>query len=305
MSKDKCQEGRECMEKASKYLKTSLLKWVPDYDSAADEYSKAAVCFRVGKSYKESKECLLKASQNYIKNGSLFHAAKSLDQALILSKEIGDLSDVPDMALKASYYYQQHGSSGSASLLLNKAADMVKQTNPEAAVKLYKEAAIVASNEDSTGQAMEYTHKAARLLVKMDKYEEAEEELRRQFGYMHEGGSPTSMGRVTVELFLLQLAKDDLVAARKVLNQYGSEYCEQPEICLLDNILTAYSERDAKNINTTLGNAFIKHMDVEFGILAKKLASKWTEEPSIAAQNPHGADEDTEKPQTDFGGGLC
>lgn len=30
----------------------------------------AATCFRVGKSYKESKECLMKASENYLQNGS-------------------------------------------------------------------------------------------------------------------------------------------------------------------------------------------------------------------------------------------
>lgn len=30
----------------------------------------SATCFRVGKSYKESKECLMKASENYLQNGS-------------------------------------------------------------------------------------------------------------------------------------------------------------------------------------------------------------------------------------------
>jgi len=38
------------------------------------------------------------------------------------------------------------------------------------------------------------------------------------------------MGRVTVELFLLQLAKGDNVAAKKVLHEYGMQYCEQAEV---------------------------------------------------------------------------
>ncbi|XP_050539969.1 gamma-soluble NSF attachment protein-like [Daktulosphaira vitifoliae] len=307
MSKDKCQEGRECMEKANKFLKTSLLKWVPDYDSAADEFSKAAVCFRVGKSFKESKECLLKASQNYLQNGSLFHAAKSLEQAVTLSKEIGDLRDVPDLAMKASYYYQQHGSSGSASMLLSKAADMIQQTDLESSVKLLKEASNVASNEDSIGQAMEYTHKAARLLVKLQKYDEAEEELKRQIGYTFEGGSVSNMGRVAVELFLLQLAKDDIVAAKKVFNEYGSRYCEQAEICMLDDIINAYSDRDAEKINSTLNNSFIKYMDIEFAVLAKSLAEKWIIDSNLTSQTLEYVDdsEGTQKPQIDFGGGLC
>lgn len=66
-----------------------------------------------------------------------------MDQAIIMSKEIGDLSDVFELAMKASHYYQQHGSSGSASLLLSKAADMLQQSEPETAVKLLKEASNV------------------------------------------------------------------------------------------------------------------------------------------------------------------
>jgi hypothetical protein len=38
------------------------------------------------------------------------------------------------------------------------------------------------------------------------------------------------MGRVAVELFLLQLAKDDYVAAKKVLHDHGLQYCEQAEV---------------------------------------------------------------------------
>jgi len=60
-----------------------------------------------------------------------------------MSKENGDLGDVFEMAMKASYYYQQQGSSGSASLLLNKVADMLQQTDPQSSVKLLKEASKV------------------------------------------------------------------------------------------------------------------------------------------------------------------
>lgn len=66
-----------------------------------------------------------------------------MDQAIIMSKEIGDLSDVFQLAMKASHYYQQQGSPGSASLLLCKAADMLQQSDPESSVKLLKEASSV------------------------------------------------------------------------------------------------------------------------------------------------------------------
>lgn len=48
------------------------------------------------------------------------------------------------------------------------------------------------------------------------------------------------MGRVVVELFLLQLAKDDFVAAKKVLNEYGIQYCEQAEVKIYLIILLTF-----------------------------------------------------------------
>lgn len=68
---------------------------------------------------------------------------RCLDQAIIMSKEIGDLNDVFTLAMKASHYYQQQGSPGSASLLLSKAADMLQQSDPESSVTLLKEASNV------------------------------------------------------------------------------------------------------------------------------------------------------------------
>jgi len=62
------------------------------------------------------------------------------------------------------------------------------------------------------------------------RYEEAEEELKRQFQLVSEGGLSSNMGRVAVELFLLQLVKDDFVAAKKVLHEYATQYCEQSEV---------------------------------------------------------------------------
>lgn len=48
---------------------------------------------------------------------------------------------------------------------------------------------------------------------------------------------------------------------------------------MLDSLVNAYSDRDSAQIKTLLNNPFIKHMDVEFAILAKNLAEKWTVEP--------------------------
>ncbi|KFM79031.1 Gamma-soluble NSF attachment protein, partial [Stegodyphus mimosarum] len=57
-------------------LKTSFLKWKPDYDSAASEYSRAATCFKTARVLGQCKDSLLKAADCYAKNHSFFSAAK-------------------------------------------------------------------------------------------------------------------------------------------------------------------------------------------------------------------------------------
>ena len=47
MSEKKILEAEEHIRLAAKALKTSFLKWSPDYDTAGDEYSRAATAFKV------------------------------------------------------------------------------------------------------------------------------------------------------------------------------------------------------------------------------------------------------------------
>ena len=47
MNAKKTLEAEEHMRLAAKALKTGLLKWNPDYDTAGDEYSRAATAFKV------------------------------------------------------------------------------------------------------------------------------------------------------------------------------------------------------------------------------------------------------------------
>lgn len=88
-------------------MKTSLLKWRPDYDSAADEYAKAAMFYRNAKSYENCVDSLIKASECYKQNRSLFHAAKSIDQAVLVYKDMNNLGGIRKLAEKAAHLFQQ------------------------------------------------------------------------------------------------------------------------------------------------------------------------------------------------------
>lgn len=74
----------------------------------------------------------------------LFHAAKSLDQAILVCKELGDLREVAALADRACNMYQTHGSADAGASSLDKAAKLLEQQNPEQALHLYQRAAEVA-----------------------------------------------------------------------------------------------------------------------------------------------------------------
>ncbi|EFN81239.1 Gamma-soluble NSF attachment protein [Harpegnathos saltator] len=261
----KIEEATEHIRQAEKALKTTLLKWRPDFEVAADEYSNAATCFRVAKSYKECKECWIKAGDCYKQTRS------TIEQALLISKEMGDLSSVSQLAHSACSLFQQHGSPESGVTTLDKAAKMLEASQPEQALELFKRAADIVMGEDSPRHAAEYMSKAARLLVKLQRYDEAADAIRREIGMHQQIKHWQSIGRLTVALVLVQLARDDQVAAEKAFKEWGN-YCESPEVQTLETLLQAYDNEDADSARAALNSPFIKHMDVEYAKLARGLS---------------------------------
>jgi gamma-soluble NSF attachment protein len=82
----------------------------------------------------------MKCADCHRQNRSLFHAAKSYDQAVLVCKELNDLSSIRDLAEKACSLYQQHGSPESGAASLDKAAKILEGSYPQEALALYQHA---------------------------------------------------------------------------------------------------------------------------------------------------------------------
>lgn len=98
------------------------------------------MCFRNAKSLSECKACLLKCSDCHRQNRALFHAAKALDQAVLVCKDMQDFNSIRDLAEKASNLHQQHGSPESAASSLDKAAKILESNYPQEALALFQHA---------------------------------------------------------------------------------------------------------------------------------------------------------------------
>ncbi|CAD7078536.1 unnamed protein product [Hermetia illucens] len=307
ISTKKIEEGQELIRQAEKSLKTSLLKWRPDYEVAADEYQKAATCFRLAKSYDQCKDCFHKAADCHKQARSWFHAAKCYEQIILILKETNNLTQVEEFANRACHLYQQHGSPESAASALDKAAKVLEANSPEAALRLYQHAIEVVMNEDSTRQAAEYASKISRLMVKLGMYDQAADALRREIGLNQQTESYGAIGRLAVVLVLVQLARGDNVAAEKAFKEWGN-CCDVQEVQTLEMLLQAFDDEDPDAAKQALASPFIRSMDVEYSRLARDLPLPKASYKSPNAGNPAPSAGDSAPPTIEDDmeeGGLC
>ena len=206
---------------AEKYLKTSplKLKFNPDWDPAGDEFSRAATAYKVGKDYEQSKKCLLRAVDCYKQVHSIFQAGKMLEQAVLVSRDMGQMEDIASLAERGALMYRQVNKPESASGLLDKAGKMIEKELPKDATGLYEKAADTVSTEDRPNVAADFIGKAARLHVRTENWERAINDLRQEVAYRQEAG--TSAGGAVMGLILIELRREDVVAAEKVFKELG------------------------------------------------------------------------------------
>ena len=266
-------EGAEHMATAAKYLETSAwkLKFSPDWDSAADEFNKAADCFKVGRSWDQAKAAHLKASEAYANSGSLFHAGKQLDQALLICKEMGQLEDAEELAGRGGMLFRQAGNPESAAQLLVRAARLLEREQPARAASLYEKAADTVSTEDRPAEAGQHLEQAGRLAVRAGELERAARLLEAALSLYSEAGAGGSVhGRLVLSFLLVQLQRGDPVAGSKVWQQWGG-WCDTQQAAGAADLLTGFGDQQPDLATRGLASPAVKALDNDYVKLARDM----------------------------------
>jgi len=289
LEKKKLEEAHEHVRLAEKYLKTSplKLKFNPDWDPAGDEFSRAATAFKVAKDYEQSKKCLLRAVDCYKEVHSIFQAGKMLEQAVLVSRDMGQMEDIASLAERGALMYRQVNKPESASSLLEKAAKMIEKDRPEDATGLYEKAAETVSTEDRPNVSADFVSKASRLHVRTCNWDKAIHDLRQEIAYRQEAGTQPS--QAAVGLVLIELMREDLVAAEKVFKEFGG-YMEGGQLRAVTNAIAGFNDHDYNVVNDALNSTAIRELDLDFAKLAREIPRP---------KQKTGDDDD------DMGGGLC
>uniref|UniRef100_A0A667WZW4 Gamma-soluble NSF attachment protein n=1 Tax=Myripristis murdjan TaxID=586833 RepID=A0A667WZW4_9TELE len=274
------------------YLKTSFLKWKPDYDSAAAEYSKAAVAFKNADAHTNNKT--------------------ALEQAAMMLKEMGRLSDAVCLIEKASLMYVENGTPDTAALALDRAGRLMESQDLAKAVDLYQQAAGVFENEERLRQAVEMLGKASRLLVRQHRFEEAAESIQKEKNMYREIENFPTCFKKTIAQVLVHLHRNDFVAADKSIRQSyslpgfsGSEDC----VCL-ERLLQAFDQQDEDAVHQVTNSPLFKYMDNDYAKLALSLrvpgATKKKKLPAESSEGGARAGEvEPEEEDDEYAGGLC
>jgi len=271
MSNAKIREAEENIKQAQKYLKTSMFKWNPDYDSAGDAYSRAATAYKVAGNKEKSIECFDKACDCYKQMRTLFQAARMLDQAVLLSRDLNKLDDVVEYAERGALLFRQDGSTESAAQLLEKAAKIVEPSDPEKAIGIYFKAAETVGLEDEPRKAIDHMARAARLQVRCKKYDESVNTLQKTLNVMSSiEGYNAIAGRSAAGLVMVQLMREDHIAASKAFEMYGG-YCDGETTSALRSLLEAFDEQDGDAAKEAINSKAIKDLDIDFARLAKQI----------------------------------
>uniref|UniRef100_W5LIK2 Gamma-soluble NSF attachment protein n=1 Tax=Astyanax mexicanus TaxID=7994 RepID=W5LIK2_ASTMX len=307
----KINEAHEHIAKAEKYLKTSFMKWKPDYDSAASEYAKAAVAFKNAKQLEEAKEAYLQEAEAHTNNRTLFHAAKALEQAGMMLKDMQRLPEAIQYIEKASMMYVENGTPDTAAMALDRAGKLIEPVDLSKAVDLYQRAASVFENEERLRQAVELLGKASRLLVRQKKFDEAAVSIQKEKNMYRDIENYPTCFKKTIAQVLVHLHRGDYVAADKCVREsYSIPGFSGSEDCVaLEQLLQGYDQQDEDQVSRVCNSPLFKYMDNDYAKLALSLnVPGGGKKKKAAASGDGGVNGGANRPEEDddeYAGGLC
>ncbi|OMO82634.1 NSF attachment protein [Corchorus olitorius] len=266
-------DPNKLISKADKLTKLSLTRWSADWKSATLLYEQAANAFRVAKDYEKAKLAFEKASTGQEMLSSPWDAAKHMENAAGLAKELRNWTEVIDFYRKASELYMQCDRPQPASDALAKGARAVEDTKPDDAIQLYTDACVILEDDGKEQMAFDLYRAAASVYVKLEKYTDAAAFLLRLGLAADKCNARNSQCKAYLSAIIVYLYAHDLKQAEKCYNdcyQIDAFLSSDQNRCA-SKLLAAYTEGDVEEIKRVAQSSTISNLDNVIIKLARKL----------------------------------
>ncbi|KAL6332294.1 hypothetical protein AAG906_004856 [Vitis piasezkii] len=259
--------------KADKLTKLSLTRWSADWRGATLLYEQAAVGFRLAKDYEKAKVAFEKASKGQEMLSSQWDAAKHMESAAALAKELNNWGEVADFYRRASELYTECGRSQPASDALAKGARALEDAAPDEAIQLYTDACTILEEDGKEHMAFDLYRAATSVYIKLEKYADAATFLLRWGLAADKCKATHSQFKAYLSAIVVYLYAHDFKEAEKCYND-----CSQIDAFLSSDqgrcaskLLSAYAEGDIEEIKRVAQSSTISNLDHMIIRLARKL----------------------------------
>ncbi|EPS66290.1 hypothetical protein M569_08488, partial [Genlisea aurea] len=265
-------DPEKLIAKADKLTTLSFTRWNADWRNATALYEQAAIAFRLAKKYEQAKDAFERASKGQEMLSSPWDAAKHMESAAALAKELSNWKEVSDFYRRASELYIECGRSQPASDALAKGARALEDKSPEDAIQLYLDACSALEDDGKEQMAFDLYRAAASIYIKLEKYEDAANlfiklALAADKGYAH-SQCKAYLSAITVYLFA-----HDFKQAEKCYNDccQVDAFLNSDQNRAAARLLSAYSDGDAEEIKRAAQSSTISNLDHMIIKLARKL----------------------------------
>mmetsp|Transcript_20692 Transcript_20692/g.39324 ORF Transcript_20692/g.39324 Transcript_20692/m.39324 type:complete len:320 (+) Transcript_20692:17-976(+) len=268
-------QGDKLVEKADSKSSVSLFRWSPDWDAALALYEKAAQKYRQAGCLDKAKHAFEKAALAQEKLGSPWHAAKHLETAALVAKEMkGGAVEIEMFFKRACALYMEAGRSQTGADALCRAGKALEPIDTDAACRMYREALEIYEDEGK----QHYSHDAFRTLIQLQirnrRYGEAAGTLMRFAVACEKNQSKLSqcksyLGAIVVLLYAQEVSQADAILGDCMVMEgfIGSDEC-----LAASDLLEAYRGGDSENIRKVVADTHtFSHLDTVILQLARKL----------------------------------
>ncbi|CAL0325069.1 unnamed protein product [Lupinus luteus] len=259
--------------KADNLTTLSLTRWSADWRSATLLYEQAANGFRLAKDYDSAKTAFEKASKGQEMLSSPWEAAKHMESAGAMSKELSKWREVKDFYQRASELYIECGRSQPASDSLAKGARALEAAMPEEAIQLYANACTILEDDGGEQMVIDLYRAATCVYIKLEKYTDAASFLLKLGLASDKCNATNSQCKAYLGAIIVYLYAHDFKQAEKCYND-----CSQIDVFLRSDesrcaskLLAAYTDGDIEEIKKIAQSSTISNLDHMVIRLARKL----------------------------------
>lgn len=272
----KLKEADELIKKANKLTKLSFFKWSTDWSTATALYEQAALAFKLAKQLDKAKDAYERAAEGQERLSSPWQAAKNLEAAGGIAKELEKFDEVLDLYKRASNLFGDCGMPQPRADALAKGARALEEANPDEALKLYMDSCEILEEEGKEQMAFDTYRAAMSLYLKRDRLLDAANVLLRWGLSADKSKAVHSQCKAYLSAIIVYLYSHDLKQAEQCYNdcsQVDSFANNEHSACAYE-LLKAYREGDAEGIKHVVkSSSLIPHLDHTIVRLAKQLPS--------------------------------